>query len=339
MNRFPLKLVFDLKSGETIVRCAFTRNRFLKLCNRLRFDDKSSRNQRRERDLFAPIRDLWEQFLKTLKRHYIPGVSVTVDEQLVPWRGRCSFLQYLPSKPDKYGIKIFWAVDSETFFPLNAVPYLGKVGRLPTVNLGRNTALQLVKPFYRSGRNLTCDNFFTDYELAQKLNTEKMSVVGTLRRNKRFIPAEFQDPKLTEKGQPKFCFQKDAMLVSYKSGAKKNVILLSSMHSDSTIVVNKHEKELPEVMSYYNSTKGGVDTMDLMAHTVSSKRQTKRWPMLMLYNIIDVGSIAASVVYSTKYPVEKFSKTDNRREFQLNVSKDLILPQIERRRQTNRLPK
>ncbi|GFO39892.1 PiggyBac transposable element-derived protein 4 [Plakobranchus ocellatus] len=85
---FPLKLVFDLKSGETIVRCAFTRNRFLKLCNRLRFDDKSSRNQRRERDLFAPIRDLWEQFLKTLKSHYIPGVSVTVDEQLVPWRGR-----------------------------------------------------------------------------------------------------------------------------------------------------------------------------------------------------------------------------------------------------------
>ncbi|GFN96967.1 PiggyBac transposable element-derived protein 4 [Plakobranchus ocellatus] len=115
--------------------------------------------------------------------------------------------------------------------------------------------------------------------------------------------------------------------------------VLSSMHSDSTIVVNKHEKELPEVVSYYNSTKGGVDTMDLMAHTVSSKRQTKRWPMLMFYNIIDVGSIAASVVYSTKYPVEKFSKTDNRREFQLNVSKDLILPQIERQRQTNRLPK
>ncbi|GFN76619.1 PiggyBac transposable element-derived protein 4 [Plakobranchus ocellatus] len=162
-----------------------------------------------------------------------------------------------------------------------------------------------------------------------------MSVVGTLRHNKRFIPAEFQDPKLTEKGQPKFCFQKDAMLVSYKSGANKNVILLSSMHSNSTIVVNKHEKELPEVVSYYNSTKGGVDTMDLMAHTVSSKRQTKRWPMLMFYNIIDVGSIAALVVYSTKYPVEKFSKTDNRREFQLNVSKDLILPQIERRRQTD----
>ncbi|GFR76676.1 PiggyBac transposable element-derived protein 4 [Elysia marginata] len=165
-----------------------------------------------------------------------------------------------------------------------------------------------------------------------------MSVVGTLRRNKRFIPPEFQDQALTQKGEPKFCFQKDATLVSYKSGAK-NGILMSSMHSDSAIVVNKHNKEMPEVVSYYNSTKGGVDTMDLMAHTVSSKRQTKRWPMVMFYNILDNESIAASVVYSTKYPTEQFSKTDKRREFQLSISKDLIMPGIERRRKTPRLPK
>ncbi|GFR74208.1 PiggyBac transposable element-derived protein 4 [Elysia marginata] len=114
---------------------------------------------------------------------------------------------------------------------------------------------------------------------------------------------------------------------------------MSSMHSDSAIVVNKHNKEMPEVVSYYNSTKGGVDTMDLMAHTVSSKRQTKRWPMFMFYNILDIGSIAASIVYSTKYLTEQFSKTDKRREFQLSISKDLVMPGIERRRKTPRLPK
>ncbi|GFS07468.1 Piggybac transposable element-derived protein 4-like protein [Elysia marginata] len=105
---------------------------------------------------------------------------------------------------------------------------------------------------------------------------------------------------------------------------------MSSMHSDSAIVVNKHNKEMPEVVSYYNSTEGGVDTLDLMAHTVSSKRQTKRWPMVMLYNILDIGSIAESVVY----PTEQFSKTDKRREFQLSISKDLIMPVIERRRKS-----
>ncbi|GFO42293.1 PiggyBac transposable element-derived protein 4 [Plakobranchus ocellatus] len=71
--------------------------------------------------------------------------------------------------------------------------------------------------------------------------------------------------------------QGDTMLVSYKSGTKKNMILISSMHSDSAIVVNKHNKGLSEMVSYYNATKSGVDTIDFMAHTASSKRQTKCW--------------------------------------------------------------
>ena len=89
-----------------------------------------------------------------------------------------------------------------------------------------------------------------------------MSLVVTLRHNKRFIPTEFLDPKKTEKGQPKFGFQKDAMLVSYRSGEKKNIIIMSNMNSDSNIVSNKKTKELPEVVACYNATKGGFDSMN-----------------------------------------------------------------------------
>ncbi|GFN87227.1 PiggyBac transposable element-derived protein 4 [Plakobranchus ocellatus] len=101
---------------------------------------------------------------------------------------------------------------------------------------------QLCEPFFGSGRNLTCDNFFTDMELCKALSTEKLTMVGALRRNKAFIPPEFQDPKQTEKGKPRFVFRKVSMLVSYMSGQKKNVIVLSSMHSDAAIVPEKGEK-------------------------------------------------------------------------------------------------
>ena len=37
---------------------------------------------------------------------YTPGPHMTVDEQLVCFRGRCPFRQYIPSKPGKYGIKV-----------------------------------------------------------------------------------------------------------------------------------------------------------------------------------------------------------------------------------------
>ncbi|GBP00162.1 hypothetical protein EVAR_71070_1, partial [Eumeta japonica] len=37
------------------------------------------------------------------EKFYLPGENLTIDEQFVPFRGRVSFKQYLPSKPDKYG--------------------------------------------------------------------------------------------------------------------------------------------------------------------------------------------------------------------------------------------
>ena len=38
---------------------------------------------------------------------YTPEKHIVVDESLVPWRGRIVFLQYLPSKAHKYGVKVF----------------------------------------------------------------------------------------------------------------------------------------------------------------------------------------------------------------------------------------
>ena len=77
----------------------------------------------RNRDRFAPIRDLFEDANRNLQRHYNPSKCVKVDEQLVPWKGSCIFLQYLPSKPDKYGIKLSLICDSNTAYRLQAIPY------------------------------------------------------------------------------------------------------------------------------------------------------------------------------------------------------------------------
>ena len=77
----------------------------------LRFDDKSDRRARRADDRLAPIRDFWEHWEEILSKFYNPGTNVTVDEQLVGFRG-CPFKQYIPSKPAKYGIKIWTPSDS-----------------------------------------------------------------------------------------------------------------------------------------------------------------------------------------------------------------------------------
>ncbi|CAF1090732.1 unnamed protein product [Rotaria sordida] len=72
----------------------------------LRFDDRQLRDKF---DHLTPIRTIFEYFVKQLPQHFILSENLTTDEQLVPFRDRCSFVQYMPNKPSKYGLK-FWVL-------------------------------------------------------------------------------------------------------------------------------------------------------------------------------------------------------------------------------------
>ena len=66
-------------------------------------------------------------FNQQLSTYYTPGAYLTLDEQLVPFKGNYPFRKYMKSKPAKYGIKIWRAVDSETWYSLNRQVYLVKL--------------------------------------------------------------------------------------------------------------------------------------------------------------------------------------------------------------------
>ena len=83
-----------------------SRERFRVIWRMLRFDDKSTRVIRQETVKLAAISEFLSLLAQRFKTAHLPGNSVTVDEQLVRFFGHCNFRVYMPSKPDKYGIKI-----------------------------------------------------------------------------------------------------------------------------------------------------------------------------------------------------------------------------------------
>ena len=85
----------------------------------IRFDDRRTRALRLETDHMTAFRYVWECFLDNCRRRFIPSDCVTIDEQLAPFRGRCRFLQYMPSKPAKYGLKIFWMCDAKVPYAMD----------------------------------------------------------------------------------------------------------------------------------------------------------------------------------------------------------------------------
>ncbi|XP_022093375.1 piggyBac transposable element-derived protein 3-like [Acanthaster planci] len=166
--------------------------RFQDILTMLRFDNKATRAQRRSTDKFAPIRDIFEMFARACRRHYSPSECVTIDEQLVAFRGRCSFRQYMPKKPAKYGLKFWASVDSTSHYLHNIQPYTGKRSNRVECHLGARVVKELAEPLFGTGRNITANDFFVSSDLANYLYTKNMTLVGTIKGNRREVPLEMQ---------------------------------------------------------------------------------------------------------------------------------------------------
>ncbi len=192
-------------------------SRFQEILTMMRFDDRATRQQRWFVDKFVPIREVFDMFTDSCRRHYSPGECLTVDEQLVAFRGRCPFKQYMPSKPSKYGLKSWLCVDSKTHYVCNMQPYIGKKGTKRETELGARVVNDLVRPYYGTGRNVTCDNYFTSKGLAEYLLTQRLTIVGTIRGNRHEVPQNMckENTKCREVGSSRFLFTDKMTLVSY----------------------------------------------------------------------------------------------------------------------------
>jgi len=316
------------KDALPIYKASMSRDRFRQFQRFIRFDNEQTRDERAKTDKAAPIRDIWEMFNLNLFKGFKPGECITLDEQLFPFRGHMKFTQYIPSKPAKYGIKIFWACDAETSYPLKGLLYTGKpIDGDRQVNVGERTVLDLVEKYKGSGRNVTTDNFFISLELSKVLKTWNMTLVGSLRKNKRFLPLNIQASKTREVFSTNFVFQKDVTVCSYVPKKNKSVIMLSSMHLTGEVDNTKALK--PEIINYYNKTKGGVDNMDKMVSEYSVQRKTLRWTLAFFYNIINVAALATYIVMK-KCNNEKIS-SNQRRLFLKELALQLCTLSIENR--------
>ena len=85
----------------------------------------------------------------------------------------------MPSKPGKYGVKIFWLCDASVPYAFNGKIYVGKQpGAATEKNLGQNRVLYLTAPIQNTGRNVTMDDYFTGIQLANMMLHERLTIVG-----------------------------------------------------------------------------------------------------------------------------------------------------------------
>lgn len=170
--------------------------------------------------------------------------------------------------------------------------------------------IRLCKSIEKSNRNVTADNWFSSVELVDELGDRSLTYVGTLKKNKREIPPEFLPSKEW----------------------RVAVLLLSSMHHN---IATDEVKRKQEIVAYYNKTKAGVDLLDMKCAVYTSSSRTKRWPMAIFFQMIDISTVNSFVIYSTFNGNPLVTRFD----FVQDLSLELIKPQLERRLLIQNLPR
>lgn len=74
--------------------------------------------------------------------------------------------------------------------------------------------------------------------------------------------------------------------------------LISSMHHTQVIVP---ETQKPEIIAFYNTTKGSVDALDEKCTAYSTIRRTRRSPLAIFYILLNVSMVNGYVIF-TAYP-------------------------------------
>lgn len=292
--------------GVEMFHLTMSLQRFKFLLRCIRFDDKETRLERRKTDELAPIRKIFEIFNSNCENGYHLSAFVTIDEMLAAFRGRCSFRQYIPSKPNKYCIKILALCDAKMFYTSKMEVYVGTQpdGPFKLSISPKDVVLRLCEHIFGS-----CRNWFTSIALVKNLFSEhKLTVIGTLRKNKRELPLEFSKPAARPEHTSIFGFTSDCTLVSYIPKKGKNVILLSSFHHHDDIDPETGDAQKPVIITKYNETKGGVDVVDKLSASYNCARTTRRWPMVIFYVLLNIAGINAQVIYSANNPATDYDR-------------------------------
>ena len=293
------------------ISSTMTRQRWEDIKSTLHFVDNSTIDAN---DKLAKIRLLVDHLRQEFKK--IPmSEFLSVDEQMVPFKGTSSMKQYVPKKPHKWGYKIFILADS-TGVAYDFFPYTGKIPQVdnpqvPDLGPSSNSVLHLAECI-PNGKNfkLHCDNWFTSLKLIDHLASRKIWVCGTI-QEKRLQGLSFKSEKqLSALGRGSFeefeTQSENATITAVKWYDNRSVCLASSYATSYPVQkckkFNKKSKnyddvDIPHIVHMYNKHMGGVDLHDQMMAYYRMAFRSRKYYLRLVFHMIDMCVINSRLLY------------------------------------------
>ena len=219
--------------------------RFELILRFLHLNDTSSAPARGEQgyDKLHKVRPFLDILLTNFRNKYVPNQQISIDESMISFKGRLSFIQYLPKKPHKWGMKAWVLADSINGYTWGWHLYTGKEGEgaQPVKGLAHRVVMGLVdnEQLKQKGYIVYTDNFYSSPALFRELLQAGFGAVGTVRKDRRGIPAAVRSTVLQRGGVVSV---RDDSVLCLKWKDKRDVMLLSTYHDDRMMTKSRRSR-------------------------------------------------------------------------------------------------
>lgn len=328
--------------GNQMVKKLMSRTRFMKIKHYFHISDREAEPNKNDESFrySQKLEPMFNDVKRKFQTHFNPYKHLSVDEAMIKYKGRLGIVQYMPLKPAKRGLKMWMLCTSNEGYVYNFDIYGGKNDNIPrsSKGLGYDVVMHLITPLKNRGHELFFDRFFTSVQLVHDLLKLGIFSCGTLMKNRKNLPIEIKNLKLTQPHENKVfqCKTIPNMLCSAWLD-KKIIFMLSVNAKNETTTVKRRNKSLttsvncPFSFNLYNKYMGGVDLADQRRKYYSVSRKSNKWWNYVFSFLFDTAVNNAYIIQkTTNFPSPK--KMKSLYDFKLEIIENIEAQFLERKR-------
>lgn len=278
-----LKLHWNVSMRNQVVAKAMTRDRFHEIVSALHISDNDRQPARDDPnyDRIFKVRELLTNLGKHFEEYADFEEVLSVDEAMIPFKGKLGLKRYMMKKPKKWGVKVWclggwsgyiykFSIDGDNLEELTE-------DELEELEFGIGSSGHTVLSLLHGvppGTEVFFDNYFASPALLYKLKQLQIPAACTMRayRTEKCPLKQERELKKEGRGSMDFCRSADpegVLLVKWYDN--KDVIVASNSYSVAPITkVRRYDKtkkkytfvNCPAVIQAYNKGMGGVDRSD-----------------------------------------------------------------------------
>lgn len=256
-------------------------------------------------DKLKKIRPIVTYFGNKFKANYTPDRNISIDESLMKFRGRLSYVQFNKSKRARFGIKFYKLCESASGYCSAFDIYTGKK-LLPVGSLAsEEIVMELITPYLDKGYICHLDNWYSSPSLYTRLLERNTYAIGTVRPNRKNMPVELKVSQL-QKGEAER--RSSDGILALKWMDKKQVHVLTTLHDDLNFqetgkfmrMTQKRPYQAilkPQAIVDYNNGMLAVDRHDqVLSYNPIMRRYLKGYRKIFFY-MFDMCLFNAYVVF------------------------------------------